>query len=56
MQVEEPSIEIVAVDYQPITWAVLCDICDHEIVTEGTTDEALVDSQEIEHRRFHGLA
>jgi hypothetical protein len=49
------SVDIVAVGFKPITWAVRCDICD-QIVTEGTTDEALVDSQEIEHRRFHGLA
>jgi ribosomal protein S27E len=49
------SIDIVAVDFEPITWAVRCDICD-QIVTEPTTDETLVDSQEVEHRQLHGLA
>lgn len=45
-------IYVVAVDFDPLKWAVECEICD-DIVSEETTDEAQADLFEYEHRKMH---
>ena len=43
---------VVAIDFDPLTWAVECEICD-DVVSEETTDEAQADLFEYEHRKVH---
>ncbi len=45
-------IYIVAVDLDPIQWAVNCEICD-DIVSTPTHDGDIADLHELEHRRKH---
>jgi hypothetical protein len=42
----------VAVDFDPVLWAVDCEICGC-LVSEGVTDEAVVGRLEVEHKAFH---
>ena len=48
------SVDIKAVDSNPMTWVVWCDICD-KAVTEPTTNDELLDAQELEHSKTHNL-
>lgn len=45
-------IYVVAVDFDPIQWAVHCEICD-DIVSEPAHDGHAVDLYEIKHRKKH---
>ena len=45
-------IYVVAVDFEPLQWAVHCEICD-DIVSEPTHDGDQADLNEIEHRKKH---
>jgi len=42
----------VAVDFDPVLWAVDCEICGC-LVSEGVADEAVVGRLEVEHKAFH---
>ena len=47
-------IYIAAVDFAPLVWQLWCEICDGA-VQEPTSDTDLAESQEQEHRLFHGF-
>ena len=42
----------VAVDVNPVLWAVECELCDR-LLNEGTTDEGEVGRLEFAHKAFH---
>ena len=45
-------IYVVAVDFEPLQWAVHGEICD-DIVSEPTHDGDTADHNELEHRKKH---
>ena len=45
-------IYVIAVNFNPLTWVVQCEICD-DIVSEETTDVAQANLFEYEHRKVH---
>ena len=49
-------INAVAIDSDPVVvWQVFCEICD-DLVDEPTSCGDLIDSRELEHRKFHGFS
>jgi len=42
----------VAVDVNPVLWAVECELCDH-LLNEGTSDESEIGRLEFAHKAFH---
>jgi len=49
------SVDVVAVDLDPIRWAVYCELCS-SYVSEPTEHEWLADALYESHCDFHGLA
>lgn len=49
------SIDIVAIDVDPVVWAVQCGICDG-YVSEGTQDDDLADELYRAHCASHGVS
>lgn len=48
-------IYVVAIDVNPVVWQISCEICD-DLVDKPTSDGDLIDSRELEHRKFHGFS
>ena len=50
------SVDVVAIDVNPILWVVWCDICEEEL-TEPTDDDDLIDTlaEELEKTHLHTI-
>lgn len=48
------SIDVVALDVNPVIWALFCNLC-NSYIGESTHDDKLIDRMYEEHCALHGL-
>lgn len=46
------SLEVVAVDFEPVKWVVWCRVCDAAL-TEPTSDDDVIDALEMDLEKNH---
>jgi len=48
------SVDVMAVDFNPVVWVVNCTLC-KKIVSESTSDDELIEKLRLEHLKLHEM-